>query len=198
MAFLTSITAVFSVGEISTHKPVFLIAGITSRHESALAWTLEQTTKCWGKLALQSPVFDFTETDFYTKSMGSDLKKQFLVYDQTIVPSDLAPTKIQSNDWEQQYADQFDHPEQRPLNIDPGYISEAKLVLATTKDRDHRIYLLDGIYAEVTLHFRSKQWTSSRWTYPDYQREDFQAFFSDCRNMLRERIRASNRRASEQ
>lgn len=79
--------------------------------------------------------------------------------------------------------------ESRPLNIDPGYISEAKLVLATTKDRDHRIYLSGGIFAEVTLHFRAKQWTSSRWTYPDYQREDFQAFFTKCRNLLRERIK---------
>jgi hypothetical protein len=180
------------LGEITKHKPVFLIAAVTSRYESALAWTVEQTTAQWGRLALQSSVYDFTETDFYTESMGTELKKQFLVFDELIGPGELAPTKILSNQWEQQYTDQFEHPEARPLNIDPGYISEAKLVLATTKDRDHRIYLEKGIFAEVTLHFRAKQWTSSRWTYPDYQRADFQEFFTNCRNLLRERIRNLN------
>ncbi len=179
------------MGEIVKHQPVFLIAAITSRYEGALQWTIERTTDQWGKLALQSPVYDFTETDFYTRTMGTDLKKQFLVFDQMIDPGELAPTKIQSNNWELEYARQAVHSQERPLNIDPGYISEAKLVLATTKDRDHRIYLQDGIFAEVTLHFRGKQWTSSRWTYPDYQRADFQAFFTGCRNLLRERLRKS-------
>ncbi len=145
---------------------------------------------------MQSPVFEFTETNFYTESMGTDLKKQFLVFDKTIDPGEIAPKKILSNDLEEQYADEFEFPEERPLNIDPGYISEAKLVLATTKDRDHRIYLQQGIFAEVTLHFRTKKWTSSRWTYPDYQRADFQEFFTNCRNLLRERIRNSNSQTS--
>jgi len=179
------------VGEITKHKPVFLIAAVTSRYESGLAWTVERATEAWGKLALQSPVYDFTETKFYTESMGTDLKKQFLVFDETIDPDEIAAAKVASNHWENDYANQNDHPEDRPLNIDPGYISEAKLVLATTKDRDHRIYLQQGIFAEVTLYFRAKQWRSSRWTYPDYQRDDFQEFFSNCRNLLRERIRNS-------
>jgi len=185
------------LGEIVKHKPVLLIAAVTSRYDSALQWTIEKTTSHWGALSLKSPVFDFTETDFYTQSMGTDLKKQFLVFEEMFDPGDLAPTKIQSNQWEMDYAAQTDHAQERPLNIDPGYISEAKLVLATTKDRDHRIYLQQGIFAEVTLHFRGKQWTSSRWTYPDYQRTDFQAFFTDCRNLLRKRIRTTLREVDE-
>jgi hypothetical protein len=45
-------------------------------------------------------------------------------------------------------------PEPRPLNLDPGYLTEAKLVLATTKDRNHRLYLDRGIFAEVTLCYQ--------------------------------------------
>ena len=182
------------MGEIVKHNPVLLIAAVTSRYESALQWAQEKTTHRWGDLALQSPVYDFTETDFYTQSMGTDLKKQFFVFDQMIDPGELAPTKIQSNQWESDYVSQSDHDQERPLNIDPGYISEAKLVLATTKDRDHRIYLQQGIFAEVTQFFRRKEWNSSRWTYPDYQRADFQAFFTNCRNLLRERIQANRRK----
>lgn len=179
------------MGEIVKHKPVMLIAAVTSRYDGALQWATEEATQCWGELCLQSPVFDFTETGFYTETMGTGLKKQFLAFDKLISPGEIAPTKILSNDWEQQYADNSDHAQVRPLNIDPGYISEAKLVLVTTKDRDHRIYLQQGIFAEVTLHFRGGQWTSSRWTYPDYQRDDFQQFFVKCRELLRARIRSS-------
>lgn len=180
------------MGEIVEHKPVMLITAVTSRHDSALRWTIEETQRQWGSICLQSPVFDFTETDFYTESMGTGLKKRFLAFDQLISPGEIAPTKILSNDWENHYASEFDHEETRPLNIDPGYISEAKLVLVTTKDRDHRIYLQQGIYAEVTLHFRGGQWTSSCWTYPDYQRSDFQEFFTKCRELLRARIRSGS------
>ena len=181
------------MGDINDHKPVLLIAAVTSRYDTALAWTREQSTRTWGKIALASPVYEFTETDYYAESMGTGLKKQLLVFDEMFDPGELAPTKILSNQWEEQYASEFEHAESRPLNIDPGYITEAKLVLATTKDRDHRIYLQQGIFAEVTLHFRAKQWTSSRWTYADYQRHDFQEFFTNCRNLLRERIRGFGR-----
>lgn len=183
------------MGEITNHNPVLLIAAVTSRYDAALEWTIQQATERWGDLVFASPVFDFTETSFYHESMGYDLKKQFLAFDRLFDPGEIAPTKHLSNDWEKEYAAQFGHPEERPLNIDPGYISEAKLVLVTTKDRDHRIYLQQGIFAEVTLYFRSKQWVHSRWTYPDYQRDDFQEFFTRCRTLLRERIRESRRKS---
>ena len=61
-----------------------------------------------------------------------------------IDPAELPLLKRRSNDWETEYRDSHPHPEARPLNLDPGYLTEAKLVLATTKDRDHRIYLSQG------------------------------------------------------
>ena len=172
------------MGQIEQHRPVLLIAAITSRHPSAIQWAIEKGVGEWGEISLQSPLFDFTETSFYNESMGHDLKKTLVAF-QLTDPAKLADIKIQSNNWESEYTSNNDHPEARPLNIDPGYITEAKLILATTKDRDHRIYLRDGIYAEITLYFHAKGWTKSRWTYPDYQRADFQSFFTDCRNHLR-------------
>lgn len=183
------------MGQIEQPKPVLLIAAVTSRNADAFDWTVDRTESHWGPVALKSPIFDFTETGFYTESMGTNLKKQFFAFENLFDSGQIAQTKHVSNELEASYASQSDHPEQRPVNIDPGYITEAKLVLVTTKDRDHRIYLEQGIYAEVTLFYRSKQWQGSRWTYPDYQREDFQEFFTQCRLHLRQAIQA--RRASE-
>ena len=94
------------------------------------------------------------------------------------------PNKGQTNEWEAEYAALGRHPELRPLNLDPGYITAAKLVLASTKDHAHRIYLQRGIYAELTLTYRHRQWRALDWTYPDYRRDDYQAFFSRCREWV--------------
>jgi hypothetical protein len=94
---------------------------------------------------------------------------------------------LETNQWEAEYAAASSHNEPRPLNLDPGYITLAKLVLASTKDHWHRLYLGRGIYAELTLHFRGGAWRSSDWTYPDYQRADFHQFFMRCRDYLKQR-----------
>lgn len=161
-----------------------LMIAVISRHESALNWARETTVRRFGPLAYESEAFDFTETDYYAATMGPDLRKQFLAFEGLIDPSALADIKRRTNDWETEYAAVAGHSEPRPLNLDPGYITPAKLVLASTKDHAHRIYLRDGIYAELTLNFRHRRWQPLDWTYPDYRRDDFQQFFTQCREWL--------------
>ena len=173
------------MGAIHDPKPVMLLIAVSSRYDEALAWAAEKAQEEFGLLALESEAFVFTETDYYRESMGDDLKKQFLTFQNLIDPAELARIKCETNRWEEQYAALGIHPESRPLNLDPGYITMAKLVLASTKDHAHRLYLADGIYAEFTLQYRVGQWQPCDWTYPDYRREDFQQFFSDCRERLR-------------
>ncbi|MBO7722915.1 MAG: DUF4416 family protein, partial [Thermoguttaceae bacterium] len=76
---------------------------------------------------------------------------------------------------------------ERPLNLDPGYIDLGKFVLASTKDHGHRIYLRDGIFAEITLSYSQKRWQALPWTYADYKNEANQVFLTDCRNYLHQR-----------
>lgn len=174
------------VGEIRQQRPVLLIAAVSSRYEKAIEnWTRETAIAAWGNLTLESSLFDFDETSFYEKTMGTGIKKKLFAFERLIDPASMPAIKLQSNSWEVEFKSQNDYPESRPLNIDPGYITEAKLVLATTKDRDHRLYLSDGIFAEVTLFQKHGQWQSSRWTYPDYKRADYRDFFDKCRGYLR-------------
>lgn len=172
------------MGSIHDPTPVLLLIAASSRHDEALAWAREKAVAKFGPLALQSIPFDFTETDYYAATMGTDLKKQFLALERPIDPGKLASIKRLTNDWEAEYAELNRHPEPRPINFDPGYITPAKLVLASTKDHAHRLYLADGIYAEVTLSYRGGFWQPLPWTYPDYRREDYQDFFARCREFL--------------
>jgi hypothetical protein len=172
------------MGVPSLHPPALLIMAVISRHSAALEWAAERARDEWGPLAATSPPFDFVETAYYQATMGRDLKKQFLACSGLVDPSELVEWKLQTNAWEAAYASMAKHGEPRPLNLDPGYLTSAKLVLASTKDHSHRIYLGRGIYAEVTLYFKAGRWQHREWTYPDYRRDDFQAFFTRLRDDL--------------
>lgn len=175
------------MGSAHSHPPVMLLVAAFSRHDEALAWARAKCEAAWGKIALSSPAFQFGETQYYRATMGDDLKKQFFVFELPFDPGELAEIKLQTNQWEAEYAALGKHPESRPLNLDPGYLTLAKLVLASTKDHSHRLYIGRGIHAEITLTYRDGGWQPSQWTYPDYRRADFQAFFTLCRNEFKRR-----------
>ena len=175
------------MAENHPHPPALLILAAFSRHGAALDWARQTAEDAWGPIALESARFDHRETSYYEASMGNDLVKTFFAFESLLDPADLAQCKHTSNQWELDYQRLGRHAEPRPLNLDPGYLTEAKLVLATTKDRDHRVYLHGGIYAEVTLHYQRGAWQPRAWTYPDYQRADYHAFFLRCREVLRQR-----------
>jgi hypothetical protein len=173
-----------NMGQISSPLPVLRIAAAFSRYPEALDWAEQRFVQRWGSVALASPRFEFHETEYYAPTMGSGILKCFWAFHPFVDPTQMPDWKIESNAWEDEYAALGRHPETRPLNIDPGYLTPAKLVLASTKDYAHRIYLSQGIYAEITLFYRHKQWQSHEFTFPDYRRADYQAFFTRCRQLL--------------
>ncbi len=177
------------MGDPTFHSPALLITAAFSRYEESLRWAKSKTEAEWGPIALESPAFDFSQTAYYEPSMGAGLKKIFWAFERPYDPAATADTKLATNRWEVEYAAQSGHTEERPLNLDPGYITLGKLVLSSTKDFAHRIYLRDGIYAEVTLLYRHKAWQHHEWTFPDYRRADYQEFFDRCRDYLHDRLR---------
>jgi hypothetical protein len=181
------------VGDITQPTPTLFILAAFSRHEAALTWAMDRAVTTWGKIALASPRFSFAETDYYQPTMGPDIQKCFWAFEHLIDPGSIVERKIESNHWEAEYARLGRHPEPRPLNLDPGYLTSAKLVLASTKDHAHRLYLAKGIYAEVTLYYKDHRWQSRDWTFADYRRSDYQAFFDECRNYFRRREREGSR-----
>jgi len=182
------------MGAIHSPKPVLLFMAVFSADPSAFAWVRKRAETKWGPLALESETFPFeTFTDYYAKSMGERLPKRLWAFENLISPDALPKIKCVTNDWEAEFkalgSDRLgdcppDCPVERPLNIDPGYIDLGKLILASTKDHAHRIYLSEGIFAETTLMYTQKQWKPLPWTYPDYQSAGYQQFLTQCRDFL--------------
>lgn len=181
------------MGRAAPPPPVLLIMAAISRYPEAIDWAADRSSRAWGPIADRSLAFEFTETDYYHTTMGEGLLKQFLAFERPIDPARLPQIKLEAGQWEVEYAAQGQHPEPRPLNLDPGYLTVAKLVLASTKDHSHRLYLGEGIYGEVTLYFRDGRWQHREWTYPDYRRADFQDFFLRLRDGWQRRVREGRR-----
>jgi hypothetical protein len=179
------------MGEPTAPDPVMLVLAAFSRYAEALDWARRRGEENWGPVVLTSPPFAFSETDYYEPSMGAGLVKQFFAFERLLDPARLIEIKLDTNRWETEYAAIGGRSEPRPLNLDPGYLTLAKFVLASTKDHAHRVYLGRGIYAEVTLHYKHDRWQYREWTFPDYRREDYQQFLEQCRRELRLRLRGN-------
>jgi len=74
----------------------------------------------------------------------------------------------------------------RRINIDPGYLDSAKLVLVSTKNFSHRVYLDKGIYGEVTLIYSGDNFHPLPYTFPDYKTEAYLALFKEARRLFKE------------
>lgn len=144
--------------------------------------------KKFGPIELKSPVIPFNYTDYYEEEIGRDIKRQFLSFQKLIDPGSLAGIKLFTNKLEERLQRERVGPG-RPINLDPGYLASSKLVLASTKDYYHRIYLEKGIYAEVTLRYVKGAFEPLPWTYPDYRSKEYIDFFTESRILYTKKLR---------
>lgn len=167
------------MGIVKEHPPVKYFAGITyNPNFNGLQDALSLLEKSISVIELKSEPYDFSYfTDYYQSEMGSDLMKSFIVFTDLYSPENLPKYKIDSNEIEKNFIIKNN----RQINIDPGYVSEAKVVLATTKNYDHRIYLGEGIFGDIHLKFTNKNFQAQSWTYPDYKQDKVIQFFEELR-----------------
>ena len=172
------------MGTVRQPVPARLICGMLSRFPEAHEWAKARLAERFGPIDLKSDAFPFDFTDYYASEMGGGIIRRFVSFAQLIPPEELVEAKLFTNELEAELASsgRFDVP--RPVNLDPGLVTASKLVLATTKDYSHRVYLGRGIYAEVTLRYEKQAFRPWPWTYPDYRTEGYLAFFEDVRTRL--------------
>ena len=111
--------------------------------------------------------------------MGKGLTRRFISFSKLIPIQDLYRIKLYTNRLEEK----FSVAKHRQINIDPGYLDLAKLVLASTKDYAHRIFLRKGIFAEITLTYRQDSFSRNDWTYPDYCSKEYIEIFNQIRKL---------------
>ncbi|PIP68479.1 MAG: GTP-binding protein [Candidatus Omnitrophica bacterium CG22_combo_CG10-13_8_21_14_all_43_16] len=168
------------MGSAKKPKAVKLIIGMLARNKKLFEKAEEFFIEELGPMDYQSPVISFKYTSYYKKEMGSSLKRKFISFKKLISPEKIVKIKLLTNLIEEKLS----IGNKRQVNVDPGYISDAKLILATTKDYFHRIYLDQGIYAEVTLKWRKHSFEPFEWTYPDYRSKAYLGILNKIRTNL--------------
>ena len=142
----------------------------------------ERLIQIYGNPDSRSPLFSFNFTDYYEKQMGKNLKRKFLSFQNLIEPERLSTIKKDTNRLEEEIREEF-QTLHRIVNLDPGYLTSASLIMATAKDFSHRIPLDDGIYAHLEFLFGKDEVRTLDWTYPDFRSEGYQVYFLEVRRL---------------
>ena len=156
---------------------VRLIAGLLVSSPDLLAEVHGLLAEAFSPVEGYSEPQPWTVSDYYAAEMGDHLWRQFVSCRDRMRADQLGAIKLRTNALEGRWRDARG----RRVNIDPGYLAPLKLVLATTKDAAHRIYIGDGIFAEVTLRYEHGTFRRCEHTYPDYAAPEAIAFFNRVR-----------------
>jgi len=140
----------------------------------------------FGEVELRSSSFAFEHTSYYEPEMGKGLTKQFFAFAGMRQPDFLVAGKLSAMRIEQQFSVNG----RRKVNIDPFYMELAKIVVASSKNFAHRVYLGQGVYGDVQLRYQHDRYVASDWTYPDYSAEPGRSFFQDVRASYWEQLRS--------
>ena len=145
-------------------KPAKLVTSLFMQDRALLQEVAGRLCDAWGSVDMVSPWLPFDQTDYYNAEMGSPLFRRFIGFSELIEQERLADVKLFTNELE----GSFSREGKRLVNIDPGYLLPERFVLATGKNFTHRIYLMRGIYADLTLVYHKGRFRTLNWTYPDY------------------------------
>ncbi len=139
----------------------------------------------WGEAAIESEPYSFDFTSYYNEELGDDLLRGWYVFSDLIGEHQISTCKKHTMKLEEEYASGSG----RRFNIDAGYITGAKLVLASHKNFSHRIAVEKGIYAEITLRYQKGTWKTHPWTYPDFQPPSRHPWLDKARRLWRQKIK---------
>ncbi len=169
------------MGRIMPPENAMLFVGFLYNDALFFEKSLELLTEFYGDILLKSQKINWNYSEYYKDELGVNILRQFAFFRKLIDPVNIADIKLQTNKFEEMLS--LDN--RRRINIDPGYLTLSKIVLATTKNYSHRIYLGKGIYAEVTLIYRNNTYTPLFYTYKDYRDREYIDIFMKARNELK-------------
>jgi len=158
-------------------KPAKLVVGVLLQDRTLVEALVDALQRLFGSTDFISRWMPFNYTRYYEAEMGAPLSRRMLSFGPLIEQASLARVKRMTNAVEKMWM----HDGKRRVNLDPGCLLLERFVLATGKNYSHRIYVGEGIYADLTLIFRSGAFQPLPWTYPDYADDGIRSFLLKVR-----------------
>ena len=164
---------------------VKLFSGFIYRDKDIYQAVKAKLAGIFSPVDLESEVFDFDFTTYYNKEMGTPLFRRFVSFKTLIAPGQLPDIKLLTNQIEIETAAAGN----RTLNLDPGYLSEANVIIATTKNYYQRVPLTQGIYAHMEYILKGKKLLTLEWTYPDFRTPQYMDFFDRLKLLYKQNLK---------
>ena len=161
------------MGRISEFNSVKLFCGLIFGETIAAEKAKKELAGHFSAIDSQSALIPFMATDYYRAEMGEPLFRQFVSFSRLQNPERLPEIKFFTNRLEERFLNAG----KRTVNLDPGYLSDANVIIATGKNHFHRVPLSRGIYAHLEYVLKNKQLEFLPWTYPDFKQPEYLAFF---------------------
>jgi hypothetical protein len=157
--------------------PARLLFSVIFRENRDFETSLRKISDRLGDVACTSEPFPFDRTDYYEREMGAPLYRRFVLMANAVSRDELPLTKLAAEAIENELSVHG----KRTVNIDPGLLADENFVLASGKNYSHRIYLRDGVFADLTLVFQKGEYRPLPWTYPDYASAKIRAYLTELR-----------------
>ncbi len=135
----------------------------------------------FGDILMETPAGSWSHSHYYDRELGTPVLRRFIFFRSLFDAALLPDIKLETNGLE----DAFSLDGKRRINIDPGYVTSSKVVLASAKDYSHRLYLGKGIYGELALYFQGNRFNPMHYTYQDYKDAKGLAMFEGARRELK-------------
>jgi hypothetical protein len=177
------------MGSPGDPKPAKYFAGLLSSDIELLDSVETELVAIFGAIDARSETLPWNVSKFYENEMGAGLLRRFVSFSQLDSPGNLADIKLKTQRVEEKYRSAGRGREGRRVNIDPGYLEAGKVVLASTKNAGHRIYLKSGIYGETTLLYYDGSFQPCPHTYPDYLWAETLFFLTSLRSAYLGKLR---------
>jgi hypothetical protein len=161
-----------------------LFAGLLYAQELYLTQAKDLLAAVFGPVLIESDETPWDHSAYYARELGFPIKRRFVFFDNLISTGVIADIKLKTIAIEREISVAG----VRKINIDPGYLTLAKVVLPTTKNRSHRIYLKNGIYAETTLIYTGDNYRPHLFTYTDFTKEDTLELLNKVRKIFKDKL----------
>jgi hypothetical protein len=128
----------------------------------ALLAALEEA---FGAVDYRGPFSPFPEGAYYADEMGAPLWRGWLSFRGLVTPAFLPA-------WTRRFRDleaALGRDGKRVFNLDPGYMDADKVVLASRKRGPFKIYLDEGVWADIVLGYSKGAFEPTPWTFPDFR-----------------------------
>ena len=162
---------------------------------------IDQLQHLWGDIDYQSQDYPFNQTDYYQEEMGDDLQRCIVSFTNLRSPEELASAKLKCIELESKLSCsplpsagegpgvRGLQPPKRLFNLDIGYLDHNKIVLASVKGLGQKIYLSQGIYADLVARYGHGHYQPFEWTFPDFKEGRYDVDLAHLRQRYLEQLK---------